>query len=135
MNRDYTIHEHKGVRFINLSGKGINSEEGTAFGFEREPNGSKVWLRSLKVYRSGNVPLNAPAAYAESDEINFTETIYLPHPEDLEWLKTLPKDVLVISTVSMCQVYGYPVCRFARGKDYMGHTRHNLSNIIWEEMF
>jgi hypothetical protein len=134
MDRDYTIHEYEGIRFINLTGKVIAAEDNVNFAFERNPDSSRVWLKSQRLYRSGHIPLNAPAVYAENDEIGFNETLTVPHPEDLEWIRTLPEDVLVISTVSMCRIYGYPVCRFAIGKDYKGHERHNLKCIIWEEM-
>lgn len=135
MDRDYTIHEYENVRFINLSGKDINLKDGSVFEAERKKiTAGKVRLRYLKVWRHNILPLNAPACYVDREDITFTESIRIPNPEDLEWVKSLPEDVLVFeSNTEVCTMYGYPVCRYTIQQDAEGNKWHNVKSLLWTE--
>jgi len=134
MDRDYTIHEYENVRFINLSGRDISLIDGSVFRHEVKETGGKVKLRYLKVWRHDVAPLNTPSCYLDNEEIIFTESIRIPNPEDLEWVKSLPEDVLIFTdSTEICAMYGFPVCRFTIQPDAEGNKWHNVKSILWQE--
>ena len=141
----YTIHEHEGVRFVNLSTRDIVTLNGDIFPAEATINVTKDRSRAdygeefssptrLKTRSSllfNNTPANIAARHVYIEGLTFTELIHLPHPGELEWIASLPEDVLVIASAKVAQTYGYPVCMFRRMRKPDGDSYHIIKSIVW----
>ena len=148
MNRDYTIHEHNGIKFVNLSKKDIVTSNGDTYLKETEEyvitderradcgviyTGATL-LKTRSVMLFNSPPDNISAAHVYNDKMTFAELIHLPHPGGLEWVKSLPEDVLVIATPQVAQTYGYPVCMFRSKKFNDGKRYHIVEAIVWSKI-
>ena len=144
MDRNYTIHEHDGVKFINLSGRDIVTECGSEYPPEmteyvvtnesREDVGTiypaPVNLKTRSSLLFNALPDNVSAAHMYTPKMSFTELIHLPHPGELEWINSLPDDVLVLASPKISQTYGYPVCMFRTKKGPKG-SYHIPTAVVW----
>lgn len=148
MNIDYTIHIHEGIKFINLSKRDIVTEDGSIYPPEsteyvitddkREDYGviydSTQSLKTRSVLLFNNLPDNISAEHAYTEGLTFTELIHLPHPGELEWIESLPGDVLVIATPKVAQTYGYPVCMFRTKRNEQGIHYHIVKALVWSKI-
>lgn len=147
MDRDYTIHEHNGIRFINLSKKDIVTKGGDTYPCEmveyvitnetRDDYGTIYNKPRVMLFRSVllfNIePDNVSASHVYNQNMTFTELVHVPHPGELEWLKSLPEDLLVIASPKVCNTYGYPVCMFRTKKDENGVYHHIPESVVWSK--
>ena len=145
MNIDYTIHIHEGIKFINLSKKDIVTLDGSIYppegseyvitDEEREDYGviynSPTSIKTRSSFVFNVTPDNISAEHVYTEDLTFTELIHLPHPGELEWIMTLPDDVLVIAPPKVAQTYGYPVCMFRTKKTEQGTPYHIVKAVIW----
>ena len=148
MNIDYTIHIHEGIKFINLSKRYVVTLDGSIYPFEsieyvitdeeREDHGviynspQRIQTRSTLVFNV--LPDNISAEHVYTEDLTFTELIHLPHPGELEWIMSLPKDVLVIAPPKVAQTYGYPVCMFRTKKTDQGTPYHIVKAVVWSKI-
>lgn len=147
MDREYTIHEHNGIRFINLSKNDIITKDGDTYPCEvveyvitNETRDDYGYIYSTPVsikFRSAlmfNIePDNVSASHVYHESMTFTELLHLPHPGELEWIKSLPEDVLVIAGPKICHTYGYPVCMFRTKRDEHGVNYHIPEAVVWSK--
>ena len=140
MNRDYTIHEYKGVRFINLSKRDIVTEDGEVFPAERYTkvkDGEEIiissTLRSSPTFLFNREPENLSPRHVYIENLTFSELIHLPHPEDVEWLESLPEGVLVISNIKSLIAFGFPVCMFRTKQGDDGKYYHYPTAVLWSK--
>ena len=125
MNREYTIHEHNGLKFINTTGTTLIMTDGS----EYEPESFKLNSKVVLLY--GREPDNL------SDEMiykaKYAEMLHLPHPDDQQWIDNLDDDIIVIATPKVCNTYTYPVCMFKTFVAENGMRYSNPDVIVWKE--
>ena len=125
MDRTYTIHDHDGLKFINLSGGTIITNDG------REYEAEDFELRARVVLLFGNEPDNVPADILY--KAKFAEILHIPMPEDQQWVDTLPEGVLVVAKPKICNTYDFPVCMFKTKAQPNGIRYADPGLIIWKK--
>lgn len=124
MDRTYTIHEHNGLKFINLTKNTIVMTDGMEFPSEN------FELKSKVVLLYGREPSNLPDSMIY--KAKYGEMLHLPDPDDQQWLDTLDEDVLVISKPKVCNTYTYPVCMFKTNLAENGIRYSDSGLIVWK---
>ena len=89
MDREYTIHDHNGLKFVNVSGNTII----TPCGKEYEAEDFQLKARVVMIY--GNEPDNVPPEVLY--KAKFAEVLHIPEPSDQQWVDSLEEGVLVIA--------------------------------------
>lgn len=124
MDREYTIHDHNGLKFVNVSGNTII----TPCGKEYEAEDFQLKARVVMIY--GNEPSNVPPEVLY--KAKFAEVLHIPEPSDQQWVDSLEEGVLVIAKPKICNTYEYPVCTFKTKVQPNGVRYHNPDMIVWK---
>ena len=124
MDRIYTIHEHKGLKFINLTKKTIIMKDGTEYPSEN------FELKSKVVLLYGREPSNLPDSMIYAAK--YAEMLHLPDPTDQQWIDMLDEDIVVISKPKVCNTYTYPVCMFKTFVAENGLRYSDSGLIVWK---
>jgi len=123
MDREYTIHDYKGLKFINTTGKEIITADGKSYPAEEFELSARVVL----VHQ--NEPKDVPPEVIY--KVRFSEMVHVPNPQDQQWIDSLEEGVLVISSPRICNTYTYPVCMFKTKADITGVRYSDPEHIIW----
>ena len=125
MDREYTIHEHNGLKFINASGNTLVMTDGSEYQSEN------FKLRSKVVLLYGREPVNLPDRMIYGAK--YAEMLNLPDPDDQQWIDNLDDDVFIIATPKVCNTYTYPVCMFKTFVADNGIRYSNPDIIVWKQ--